>query len=140
MKKTPFKPRKKALARGGPIRKKQRTAAERERIYGPRGRAKFVKSMPCANCGLWSSPWTTIVNAHIKTGGTGRKADYLDIIPLCSTETKQGCHDAQHALGWSALPRLDTPAKRRRAARITELSWQDRQSYVRSRQGRRKTA
>jgi len=136
MKKTGRWPRKKALAPGGPIRKKPRTAAERERIYGPKGRTAFVKSLPCKNCEIESGYYTKIVNAHIETGGEGYKAGYRKIIPLCATIWREGCHDKQHQHGWEALPNLATVEQREAAATETEQAWQDHLSYVRSRQGR----
>jgi hypothetical protein len=114
--------------RGGKIKPKPRSASEKQRIYGPKGRVEFVKSLPCANCGTRAFlPVREIVNAHTATGGTGRKADYTTIVPLCSNRHCVGCHDIQHRLGWVRLRHLDTREKREAAAAATESAWQAHQ-------------
>jgi hypothetical protein len=75
------------------IAPKNRSAIEFQRIYGSKRRVEFVKRMGCCVCGK-----TPCENAHIKSGGMGRKADYREIIPLCSA-----CHHKQHSQGWKAL-------------------------------------
>ena len=69
MKRTPIQ-RTTRLARGGPIRKKKRTASEYARIYGSRERVAWVKRRSCVACG--DSPSE---NHHIENGGEGRKAN-----------------------------------------------------------------
>lgn len=94
MKRTPLKrkTRLKAKARK-PSKAKGRSNIEFQRIYGSKQRVEFVKSLPCCICAKKPSE-----NAHIKSGGMGRKADYRHIIPLCKT-----CHQMQHQKGWKAL-------------------------------------
>ena len=115
------------MKRGGRIKPKKRTASEKERIYGPKARVEFVKSLRCANCGLRASEhsgWIEVVNAHIENGGSGRKADYTSIIPLCTTIYATGCHDIQHRHGWSNLTKLSAQEQREAAAAATERAWQ----------------
>jgi hypothetical protein len=125
MKRSPIK-RKTRLARGGPIRKKQRTAAERERIYGPKERIVWVTEQPCAFCVLRGKvriPRPS-QNAHARTGGMGYKAGYETIVPLCARH--HAAYDEHRAP-------FDKPTARlviELLARRTEARWQ---SYVRSR-------
>lgn len=37
-------------------------------------------------------------NAHVSSGGMGRKADANRIVPLC-----HACHEEQHRIGWPAF-------------------------------------
>lgn len=56
-------------------------------------------------------------NAHTATGGTGRKADYDTVVPMC------WCHHAEHhrgAVTFAERYGLDLDD----AARLTETSWQ----------------
>lgn len=92
MKRTAIK-RKTKLKAGKPIKAKKRSASDFARVYGSKARVEFVKSLPCVACNATPSD-----NAHIKSGGMGRKADYTDIVPLCSK-----CHTLQHQRGWKAL-------------------------------------
>lgn len=86
MKRTPLK-------RTGRIKAKAKSSAEFARIYGSEARIEFVKALPCIACGKGPCE-----NAHIRSGGMGRKADYRDIVPLC-----ESCHRLQHQKGWKAL-------------------------------------
>lgn len=65
------------------VRKSKRKPSEFARIYGSKARVEWVKSLPCSapRCGF--EHWT-VEGHHIETGGTGYKADYTKIIPLCS--------------------------------------------------------
>lgn len=98
MKRTPLKRSQR------PIRKKPRTKSEKLRIYGPPGFVEWCKSQPCIACGVVG--YSEV--AHIKTGGTGRKADWTDTIPLCSARSfvtpssrgwLMGCHMVLHQTG-----------------------------------------
>ena len=90
-----------------PLRPKKRSAAERERIYGPKGRVEWVKSLPCLICQRTPSE-----NAHTENGGMGRKADYTTIVPLCAAhhrelhqhgqESFEEQHFRVHGLWWWA--------------------------------------
>lgn len=92
MKRTPLK-RKSTLKARKRIKAKPRSSIEFQRIYGSKRRVEFVKNLPCMVCA--GKPCE---NAHIKSGGMGRKADYRNIIPLCKP-----CHRKQHQHGWKAL-------------------------------------
>jgi RNase P subunit RPR2 len=92
VKKTPLK-RKTAIKKSGKPKAKPRSKIDFMRIYGSKTRVEFVKKLPCTACN--SGPCE---NAHIKSGGMGRKADYTDIIPLCKK-----CHALQHQKGWKGL-------------------------------------
>lgn len=64
-----------------------------------------MKGLPCAAKYCCSGP---IENAHIRTGGMGRKADAEFIVPLC-----RGHHRMMHESGarWvAAFYNLDLPA------------------------------
>ena len=92
MKRTPLK-RKTALKAKTRPKPKPRSSAEFQRVYGSKRRVEFVKHLVCSVCGA-----TPCENAHTKSGGMGRKADYTTIIPLC-----RKCHRIQHAKGWQAF-------------------------------------
>ena len=98
MKRTPLKRKSRLIAKSRPkarkrMKAKPRSSIEFQRVYGSKRRVEFVKRMGCCVCGK-----TPCENAHIKSGGMGRKADYRDIIPLCTA-----CHRKQHQHGWKAL-------------------------------------
>lgn len=98
MKRTPLKRKTRLTAKARPkarkrIKAKPRSNIEFQRIYGSQRRVDFVKGLACVVCASKPSE-----NAHIKSGGMGRKADYRHIIPLCKV-----CHQKQHQHGWKAL-------------------------------------
>lgn len=64
-------------------------AENHARAYGSVERIEWVQRQPCVCC--TGGPCQ---NAHIKTGGTGRKADARWIAPLCPT-----CHADFHQNG-----------------------------------------
>lgn len=87
-------------------RRKPRKPSEFARIYHSKQRVEFVKSLPCAACGVVGYS----ENAHIETGGMGRKADFDKIVPLCGNRPDPilgrdilGCHGMLHNLGRSVL-------------------------------------
>lgn len=92
MKRTPLKRKSKLTARKR-IKAKPRTNVEFQRVYGSKRRVEFIKNLHCIVCFALPSE-----NAHITSGGMGRKADYTQIVPLCAS-----CHRKQHDKGWSAL-------------------------------------
>ena len=92
MKRTPLKRKTKLVAKTKPKAKK-RTASDFARVYGSKARVAWVVAQPCLVC-----KGGPCENAHIKSGGVGRKADYTQIVPLC-----QKCHRLQHQKGWAAL-------------------------------------
>ena len=136
MRKTPLRSRSAPLrsrepARGKPIKKvnRKRKAANLERAHGPAERREWIKTLPCANCGIVGYS----EGAHIRNGGMSRKADMRFVIPLCGwhgdwTAADSGflmsCHGAQHAYGWAELPNLDTLVKREVFADGIENLWQ----------------
>ncbi len=75
----------------------KRTAKARRlewlRAYGSQDRVEFIQRLPSVVSG--KSP---CVNAHVRTGGTGRKADAVWIVPLTSVE-----HDELHRIGMSSF-------------------------------------
>ena len=70
-------------------KRRKRSKSEFARIYGSPARVRFVASLPCVGCGRGPCE-----NAHIETGGMGRKADSDRIVPLCN-----GCHREFHWWG-----------------------------------------
>ena len=92
MKRTPLKRKTKLTTKTKPKAKK-RSTADFARVYGSKARVAWIAAQPCVACGR--GPCET---AHIKSGGMGRKADYTETVPLCSS-----CHRLQHAKGWGAL-------------------------------------
>ena len=110
-----------ALKRTGPPKAKkplrrvnpERRAAEFARCYGSEARVAFVRSLPSVATGR-----RPCVNAHVGTGGTGRKADARHIVPLTWDE-----HEEMHRVGEAAFAArysLDLT----RAAAATEAAWQ----------------
>ena len=71
-----------------PINRK-RKAREWARAYGSPERVAWVASLPCLVCG-----YGPCENAHIKSGGAGRKADAALVINLCKLH-----HAEQHHFG-----------------------------------------
>lgn len=106
------------LRRSGPIKKRKRKASEWSRIYGSKARVEWVKSLPCSVrlCAVLTAAPSE--NAHIETGGMGRKANADTIIPLC-----RGHHRLLHSWGsvtFQRMCRIDLAA----AAADTERQWQ----------------
>lgn len=106
-----------------PMKKHARPKHQTERIYGPKGRVAFVKSLGCVVCTA-ISPFFGLAtaghchNAHTETGGMGRKADYTTIVPLCASHHRR--YDEHRAP-------LDEPVIRQAikdAAAEVERRWQ----------------
>jgi len=70
----------KRRTRVNPINRKRREK-EWARAYHSRERRDWVKTRECKVQGCRRKA----VNMHIKTGGTGRKADYTEIADICQT-------------------------------------------------------
>lgn len=114
------------LTRSGPpkrtgrpkLRNAKRKAKEFARAYGSKERVEWVKSLPSVVCGE-----RPCVNAHVRTGGTGRKADAKWIVPMTDVE-----HQNYHVVGkrffeqWAGNIDLDA------LATATEAAWQSHQS------------
>lgn len=97
-------------------RNDRRHKAEWLREYESKERMGFVKSLPCATahfgCRLPSE------NAHIESGGKGRKADADKIAPLCEMH-----HHQLHTIGRQSFERIYAIDLAGVAA-ITESRWQ----------------
>lgn len=98
---------------------------EWERAYGSEARVRWVQSLRCLvpGCTRWPSD-----NAHIETGGTGRKADADRIVPLCRAHHTDG-PDSLHALareGFEQRHGLDLAAEAERV----DASWRRRSEAV----------
>ncbi len=107
--------RKTAPRRSGRIKPKKRSAAEYARIYHSAERVEFVKSLPCAACGLEEFSG----NAHVAGDGIGRKSDYTKIIPLCPW-----CHRRQHDIGAGSFA-IKFQLDLRALAAATQRAWLD---------------
>ena len=70
------------------IKAKRRTRKEFDRIYGSEARRAAIALLPCAVPGCTNRPSE---NHHLGNGGTGRKADWQNVTPLCLSH-----HDIYH--------------------------------------------
>lgn len=73
-------------------RNAKRRPKEWARAYGSKERVKAIKRLPCHNCRRRRAE-----NAHLRTGGTGRKGPWWEIVDLC---------DECHRTGPSSLHNL----------------------------------
>ena len=94
-------------------RNAKRREAEFARCYGSTERVEWVKRQLCYVCGALPSE-----NAHIVTGGMGRKSDFTNIVPLCVAH-----HALLHRMGRPAFERYLTTDLDALAG-ITEARWQ----------------
>ena len=85
------------------------------RVYHSQERVLFVGRQPCVcGCGEGNS-----VNAHTKSGGTGRKAGYKTIVPL-----SYWCHVDAHQIGMETFrERRNIEKTWAELARETEAKW-----------------
>lgn len=112
------------------IKKKSRKPSEFRRIYGSKERVEFVKSLPCAACGVVGYS----ENAHVappREKGTGYKAGYEWIAPLCGNRSRItpgaltitfGCHGTYDKERWrfdAAFPDFNAET----AAASTQKLW-----------------
>jgi hypothetical protein len=74
-------------ARSARIKPKPRPPAETERAHGPVEYREWMKSQRCIVRGCRAQPCDS---AHIRSGGTSRKADWTETVPLCSTRPRDG--------------------------------------------------
>lgn len=74
-------------------RNAKRSLANWKRAYGSEERVQMISRMPCLLCGSTPSQ-----NAHVETGGKGRKADASTVIPLCAA-----CHMEHHTQGFVTM-------------------------------------
>lgn len=86
---TPLKAASVPLARSKGVRRanRPRKAEAFVRAYGSADRVAWFRAQPCLVCGALPSE-----NAHVRSGGMGRKADARWIVPLCGVH-----HSAHHA-------------------------------------------
>lgn len=139
------KPKRKPIKRSGsPIKRSgrprksnpKRRRSEFARCYHSKERVEFVKSLPCAACGVQGYS----ENAHVLgNGGMSRKADYTTIAPLCGVHTMWaasgegspqpitliGCHAQFDQMGssfYSSFPSFEPE----NAAEETEKLWLSR--------------
>jgi len=110
VKRSPIKRKTKLVAKSKP-KARSRAPKDFARVYGSKARVAWVAAQPCAACGKGPCE-----NAHTKSGGVGRKADYRHIIPLCAA-----CHRVQHSKGWKALG--FNAAKLEYVAYRTQFQW-----------------
>lgn len=107
-------PRSPKPIQGGPrrkaVKKKRRTKKEDQRIYGPELFREYLHHHECLGCGYRGEP-EEMQQAHVHTGGVGRKDDWERTGPLCgprfayvevegkiATQPIEGCHhDYDHA-------------------------------------------
>lgn len=119
-------PKPKRVARPIPktrLKKKSRPAAETLRIYGGKARIEFVKSLPCiagfVSLGGTSCDRLARENAHVSTGGMGRKSDAANIVPLCARHHEQLHRWGRGAFEFTYALNLET------CAAETEADWQE---------------
>lgn len=101
-----------------PVNRKRKQSAF-ARQYGSKARVAWVKSLPCAACGVTGFS----ENAHLLgNDGAGRKGPYTEIGPLCSTRFLAGCHamyDTQRSAFNICFPTFNAE----RVAAETEAAW-----------------
>lgn len=89
--------------------------SEFARVYHSQARKKFVQQLPCTlHSGACSGP---IHGHHTKTGGTGRKADYDTIVPVCTLH-----HRVIHQFGQREAFEAHRVDPKQAAARV-EAMW-----------------
>lgn len=108
-------------------KKRKRSAKDFKRIYGSKARVEWVKSLPCAACGVEGYS----ENAHVAgESGVGYKADAEFIAPLCGVRPFPGmpecdwlgCHRLFDCHRWNfdkSFPDFDADD----AARSTNEAW-----------------
>ena len=114
------------------IRKRnpKRQRSEFARAYGSKERVEWIQGLPCVAC--LQSPCD---NAHIESGGKGRKADADKIVPLCSDRVgDEGCHTELHRVGRYTFERIYRIDLKQEASEVESL-WQ---SYTLSHTGSEK--
>lgn len=98
-------------------RNDKRRKSEFARAYHSEERVLWVQALPSVVSGE-----TPCVNAHVRNGGAGRKADYRWIVPLTDQE-----HQNYHVVGkrfFEKWAKVDLDA----AAADVERRWQQEQS------------
>lgn len=97
-------------------RNKQRLkqAANVQRAYGGESRIQWVQGLPCLVCGNRPSE-----NAHVRTGGMGRKADAKWVVPLCTAH-----HQMLHQYGRQTFESKHGGIDLDQQAAITDSRWE----------------
>jgi hypothetical protein len=109
------------------MKKKPRKPSETLRIYGPAARRRFVVGLPCAACGI--EGFTEQAHcAPSSEKGTGYKAGYRWIVPLCGPRDDvrgwyPGCHRLLHDWGQETFRRHFPWFNPEGAAVATESAW-----------------
>lgn len=100
---------------------RKRKASEWARAYGSRARVQWIAAQPCLVGSDWCGRHARRENAHVATGGMGRKADAELIVPLCHSH-----HRALHRHGVRSFEKqyyyIGTLVD---AAARTEARWQE---------------
>lgn len=96
----------------------KRKAEEFARCYHSVERVEFVKALPCVV--TLKSPSE---NAHIKSGGMGRKAGYRFIVPMSAEK-----HHELHDIGIATFLRKYPWVNLEESAARTEAAWLEHQS------------
>ncbi len=87
LKRSPYLP-----VHGSRPKRRKRSRAEFDRIYGSPERAAWVKGSPCIVPGCLASPCD---NAHVINGGAGKKADAKYVAPICHPHHNE-CDNARN--------------------------------------------
>jgi hypothetical protein len=135
IRKTPIRRSSKPIPRSRPRKVGPNKARNWKRAYGSKARVEFVKSLPCAACGVVGYS----ENAHLPPkgeAGTGYKADSRFIAPMCGLhptrsipEGVPGCHemyDEDRSWFRGMFPDFDAE----KACEATERAWVGRSSGV----------
>ena len=109
------------------VRHKRKTKAQKKREkfareFHSKQRVKFVNDLWCVVRLHGHTPGrcsSVIQNAHTRTGGTSRKADYDTIVPMCVKHHRE-CHTGQQT--FEKKYGLDLAL----SADAVELSWTER--------------
>lgn len=114
LRRTPLKRRK----RVNPVNPERR---EREfaRAFGSLERCYYVSQLACVV--PWCRQRGPMENAHIETGGVGRKADATKVVPACEPHHRTGPIAMHHGI---ETFQDEYAIDLEEAARLTEESWQ----------------
>lgn len=98
---------------------RKRKASEFKRCYQSKVRVEWVRHQKCVACGYVPRDEGRLCeNAHIETGGTGRKADRTKIVPLCWI-----CHLQIHRVGRVTFEKVFDGIDLEKLAAQTEAAW-----------------
>lgn len=125
--------RTKPIERSGKPKKSNptRSGKNRLRAYGPPAKRAWIRSLPCAHCGVVGFS----VNAHTRAGGKGWKANHRHVAPLCMPRqlADGNWYDGCHKLHDEHRAPFDQPdvreAVKAAAARIYD-EWCEMEAYI----------